>query len=207
MRSLLTILVLLLLATGVSADGSFGTLDTAAIPARQTLVGGWARGSVETSDGAGTLDSVRILINHSGVAEDIRCALYLNSDSSLIDTTEHLNFDIDGVAILKLDFIDAGSIADATDYLLIMTAEDGTVEGFRSSSAGAGPVRRNGSLDFGVRWTTSYDPFPGGTTFSNLYFSFEVFWSTAVAVTSFDFLHDPAGIAHIHGERKATLNK
>ena len=99
-------------------------------------------GSVFTSGGDGTGDSITVYISTRNTADKWKCAIYLHSDLSLIGVTEEKTVVVAGAWNI-FNFVGSPTILATTDYVLVCWAErnapaepkmqydggDGTVQG------------------------------------------------------------------------------
>ena len=170
--------LLILLVPCFAWGDEFGPIDTGDSPSA-IVVNEWYCGSVATSNGSGTLDSVCFLLRHSGdEITQVRCALYLVSDSSFVDSTYHRALDLDATVEVWFRFVNGVSITDATEYVTVCQA-NGEISSLRTYLADAGPVWRYADLSVTLPWP---DPINSTVTiFSNYYHAFKVSYSTGAA--------------------------
>ena len=175
MKKLIVLFICLMIPCVAMADGSFGTLDTTVGEVgRQSINGCAYKGGSATSNGAGTLDSIRILIDDAGTNDLIKVALFKESDSTLVDSCAGVTVDLGGVGIQKFDFVLGTAITDATGYYFMCTANGGTYSVLKNET-GSEYMRWDLDLCYGTAW---HDPFSPTHSYSGHKMAFEVFWSS-----------------------------
>lgn len=171
---------------------------------------GWRFDGVNTPQGS-TIDSASIIFwgSDDESATTVNLVVYCEDvdDGAVFDNTTNwltkwtnltsASFDWDNVASFSFEtFATSPSIAapvqevisrgswSATNAIVILIADNGSGSGVKRSP-------------------NTYD-FDGASSDAHFYIEWTV---GAPGPSTFNFLHDPAGIAHRHGDRKATLNK
>lgn len=121
MRTGIIVLALCLLAATVSAE-SFGH-DTTGNDETMSLLDK-RRFTEATAPANGDADSIVFYVEHTGDSTDCECALYLDGDSSLVDSTDMIRIGHDGRALVGFSFTSSPTVTASTVYRIGMTCDN-----------------------------------------------------------------------------------
>lgn len=133
----------------------------------QTSIGDVIWGNIASPASSGTLDGVRVYLTVTTASHNVKCALYLWSDTSLVDSTYIVDVPITESWVV-FDFVNNASITASTEYAIVVIAEanggdckidfatsGGSHVGESGGSYGVWPsdwttVNQSGSFDFSI---------------------------------------------------------
>lgn len=177
MKRLLIIVATLCLSVPALADGSFGRIDTTGHSALN-IHDGLIRGSEDTADGSGTVDSLVWIVDHTGSLDSVRGFLIRVLDSVIIDSTASIpvSGELDGDSIW-MPFLNNASIVQDSGYVAWLFASgNGTTASLRVFLSGAGPFWRASAT-----WPTfPTSPVSSITKSAGFFHCWEIEWTSAV---------------------------
>jgi len=146
MRTIIAALILMLYSSSLVRSEGFGHDGegnlTSSIEDRIWI-------NISSPASSGTLDSIKVWLTVSTQPHLVKLAVYLWSDTSLVDSTEIIDVPL-GEGWVYFDFVNNASITDGTEYALAVMAEATAGVAVIDFSTSGGTHAGDYDFDYGV---------------------------------------------------------